>query len=122
MSTAQVFSTDEILWYDNGKWGEAGYALANPNGKTWTNNSMLKNQDPIWAVAVEVTIRFDGDARAGLPVRGHVFPCPRSAPDAADLQSDSPAVAEDSAQIGLTAESFERDHFHGFGQSPQRSR
>lgn len=42
MSTAQpMFATDEILWYDNGKWGEVGYAIANPNGKIWTNNSVI---------------------------------------------------------------------------------
>lgn len=35
---APMFGTDEILWYDNGKWGQCGYAIANPNGKTWTNN------------------------------------------------------------------------------------
>ncbi len=39
-TVAPTFGTDEILWYDNGKWGDAGYALANPNGKTWTNNSL----------------------------------------------------------------------------------
>ncbi len=38
-NAAPMFSTDEILWYDNGKWGQCGYALANPNGKTWTNNA-----------------------------------------------------------------------------------
>jgi len=37
---APMFSTEEILWYDNGRWGEAGYAIANPNGKTWTNNGI----------------------------------------------------------------------------------
>ena len=42
MSTAQpMFATDEILWYDNGKWGEVGYAIANPSGKIWTNNSVI---------------------------------------------------------------------------------
>ena len=42
MATAQpMFTTDEILWYDNGKWGEVGYAIANPNGKIWTNNSTV---------------------------------------------------------------------------------
>lgn len=44
MSAAQqtpVFDTDEILWYDNGKWGAAGYACPNPGGKTWTNNSVI---------------------------------------------------------------------------------
>jgi hypothetical protein len=29
------------LWYDNGKWGQVGYAIANPNGKTWTNNAVI---------------------------------------------------------------------------------
>lgn len=45
MSTAQpMFATDEILWYDNGKWGEVGYAIANPSGKIWTNNRMREGQ------------------------------------------------------------------------------
>lgn len=35
------FDTDEILWYNNGKWGSAGYAIPNPAGKTWTNNSVV---------------------------------------------------------------------------------
>ncbi|MGD9723282.1 MAG: hypothetical protein AB7O59_18385 [Pirellulales bacterium] len=39
MTATAMFSTDEILWYDNGRWGEAGYAIANPAGKVWTNNS-----------------------------------------------------------------------------------
>lgn len=41
MSKFPTFDTDEILWYDNGKWGEAGYAIPNPSGKTWTNNSVI---------------------------------------------------------------------------------
>ena len=40
-TTSLQFGTDEILWYDNGKWGETGYAIANPNGKIWTNNSVI---------------------------------------------------------------------------------
>lgn len=40
-SLTPQFDTDEILWFDNGKWGEAGYALPNPSGKTWTNNSVI---------------------------------------------------------------------------------
>lgn len=35
------FDTDEPLWYDNGKWGRAGYACPNPGGKTFTNNTVL---------------------------------------------------------------------------------
>ncbi|HEX3725610.1 MAG TPA: hypothetical protein VHV08_05180 [Pirellulales bacterium] len=41
--TTPTFSTDEILWYDNGKWGQAGYAVANPAGQTWTNNAVIFN-------------------------------------------------------------------------------
>jgi hypothetical protein len=41
VSSAPTFSSDEILWYDNGRWGEAGYAVANPAGKTWTNNAVI---------------------------------------------------------------------------------
>ena len=41
-TVAPMFGTDEILWYDNGKWGDAWYALANPNGKTWTNNALRR--------------------------------------------------------------------------------
>ena len=40
-TTSPMFGTDEILWYDNGKWGQAGYAIANPNGKVWTNNTVI---------------------------------------------------------------------------------
>ncbi len=39
-TTTPQFGTDEILWYDNGRWGQCGYAIANPNGKAWTNNSV----------------------------------------------------------------------------------
>ena len=35
------FESDEILWYSNGKWGQAGYAIPNPAGKTFTNNSVI---------------------------------------------------------------------------------
>lgn len=40
-TSTPTFDTDEILWYDNGKWGDAGYAVPNPSGKTWTNNSVI---------------------------------------------------------------------------------
>lgn len=33
------FDTDEILWYKNGIWGDAGYAIPNPMAKTITSNS-----------------------------------------------------------------------------------
>ncbi|MBI3839591.1 MAG: hypothetical protein HY288_16850 [Planctomycetia bacterium] len=67
------------------------------------NASMLEHNEPIWAVAVPITIRYEGDAQAGMPVRGHTFACDRAAP-------------------GAAAEPLRTDHFHGFGQSPQRSR
>lgn len=33
-----TFDTAEILWYDNGIWGQAGYAIPNPMRKTLTSN------------------------------------------------------------------------------------
>jgi hypothetical protein len=42
-TTVPAFSTDEILWYNNGKWGEAGYAIPNPAGKTFTLNSVVQD-------------------------------------------------------------------------------
>lgn len=35
------FGSDEVLWFNNGRWGEAGYAVPNPAGKTWTNNTVI---------------------------------------------------------------------------------
>lgn len=40
-SPLEPFGTDEILWFNNGKWGEAGYAIPNPGGKLWTNNATI---------------------------------------------------------------------------------
>jgi hypothetical protein len=37
----ELFSTDEILWFDDGRWGKAGYAMANGQGKSWTDNSTV---------------------------------------------------------------------------------
>jgi hypothetical protein len=86
------------------------------------NSAMLENSEPIWAVAVPVTVRYEGDAQPGMPVRGYVFACDRPALAAADLPSDPPAAGGDPAQINVTADPLQADHFHGFGQSPQRSR
>lgn len=35
------FETDEILWWDNGTWGKAGYAISNDGGKTTTKNNVI---------------------------------------------------------------------------------
>lgn len=34
----ELFQTDEILWFNDGRWGKAGYAIPNAQGKTWTLN------------------------------------------------------------------------------------
>lgn len=39
--TAAPFSTKEILWWNNGKFGQAGYALWNSGGKNATGNSVI---------------------------------------------------------------------------------
>jgi hypothetical protein len=38
------------------------------------NSSMLEYDQPIWAVAVPITVRYEGDAQPGMSVRGHTFP------------------------------------------------
>lgn len=38
---AEPFGTDEILWWNNGIWGEAGYAIPNPSGKHFTLNTVI---------------------------------------------------------------------------------
>lgn len=38
---AGVFQSDEILWFDNGRWGAAGYAIPNPAGKLHTSNTVM---------------------------------------------------------------------------------
>lgn len=37
----EIFSTDEILWFNDGRWGLAGYAMPNGQGKSWTDNSTV---------------------------------------------------------------------------------
>lgn len=37
------------------------------------NTAMLSCDRGLWAVAVPVVLRYEGDARAGAAVRGHVF-------------------------------------------------
>lgn len=37
----ELFQSNETLWYNNGRWGSAGYAIANCAGKTWTVNNVI---------------------------------------------------------------------------------
>ncbi len=92
-TVAPTFGTDEILWYDNGKGGDAGYALANPNGKTWTNNAATGLDRKIWAVAVPISVRYEGDVQPGMDVVGFAF-----AESAGEESKDTTAVGIDSAQ------------------------
>lgn len=41
MPEQAMFESDEILWFNAPKWGEAGYAIPNPAGKTFTNNALI---------------------------------------------------------------------------------
>lgn len=34
----QLFQSDEVLWFNDGRWGACGYAMPNGQGKSWTNN------------------------------------------------------------------------------------
>lgn len=37
----EIWQTDEILWFKDGRWGMCGYAIPNGQGKTWTNNQTV---------------------------------------------------------------------------------
>ncbi len=37
----EMFQTDAVLWFDDGRWGLCGYAVPNGQGKTWTLNTWL---------------------------------------------------------------------------------
>lgn len=37
------------------------------------NRSVLHGDRPIWAVAVPITVRYEGDAQVGMPVEGYTF-------------------------------------------------
>jgi hypothetical protein len=54
------------------------------------NRVMLDYDEPIWAVAVPITVRYDGDAQAGMSVQGFEF---ADEPPVADgASSPSPAT------------------------------
>jgi hypothetical protein len=74
------------------------------------NRAMLAEPRQIWAVAVPVTLRFDGDAQPGLPICGHAF------------AADDSAADDSATLLTLVSEPVPEDHVQGLGQSPQRSR
>jgi hypothetical protein len=37
------------------------------------NERMIESDEPLWAVAIPVSVHFHGDARPGVRVCGHVF-------------------------------------------------
>ncbi len=84
------------------------------------NRSMLAEPRQIWAVAVPVTLRYDGDAQPGLPIYGHVFP-------AEDLAAPMPIAVDCAPGDRALGDQGLGDHAlgddaQGLGQSPQRSR
>jgi hypothetical protein len=83
------------------------------------NASILGSGQPIWAVAVPVTLRYEGDASAGMPLEGHCFPLAQPAA-AGGTCSVGPSASP--RAVGLAHQPLAGDDFHGFGQSPQRSR
>jgi hypothetical protein len=65
------FDTDEVLLFLEG-----------------FNASMLGHEPKIWAVAVPVTIRYEGDAQVGTTIAGH-----SCVPPTTSLDELSPPVA-----------------------------
>jgi hypothetical protein len=37
------------------------------------NNVRLESQEPVWAIAIPVTVRYEGDARPGLSISAPAF-------------------------------------------------
>jgi hypothetical protein len=83
------------------------------------NRSMLAEPRQLWAVAVPVTVRLDGDAHPGLPICGHQFIIREGeAPAEPDvLSGEATQVKRRDAETYPSA-----DVVQGFVQSPQRSR
>jgi hypothetical protein len=80
---------------------------------------MLAEPRQLWAVAVPVTIRLDGDAHPGLPICGHQF-CVSEGETAAEPDLPNAAAARVPSR---TLENYpSADCVQGFDQSPQRWR
>ncbi len=54
------------------------------------NRSVLSGDHMIWAVAVPITVRYEGDATAGMPIRGRAFGCEPSECAAGQPQPAAP--------------------------------
>lgn len=82
------------------------------------NGSMLQHDKhdkaaAVWAVAIPVAIRYEGDAQPGMIVRGYVF----------DIEHAGMSRAATSPRAtGVLGGAPPGDQVHGFDQSPQRSR
>ena len=92
------------------------------------NQCILRGEQPVWAVAVPITVRYEGDAQPGAIVRGHEFAEEPTSVNLTKCGDESISADSDTAAgvPGLAANALERplrgDHVHGFDQSPQRSR
>ncbi len=86
------------------------------------NSSMLGDARPIWAVAVPITVCYEGDARPGRPIDGHVFPLDALAPGSHDREDDAGLPSPLARSMDVDSPPGVGNQSHGFGQSPQRSR
>jgi len=97
------------------------------------NRSMLSADQPVWAVAVPITIRYEGDVEPGMTVEGHTFPLDQldsgsetsSGPPAIESSrtvSSSSTIGSPPTQLSAAPGPNAEHHVQGFDQSPQRSR
>jgi hypothetical protein len=63
------------------------------------NSCMLEYDQPIWAVAVPITVRYEGDAEAGMNVRGYTFPPDSLAPASLEALGEPPTASSISTPI-----------------------
>lgn len=69
------------------------------------NGCMLADDQSIWAVALPVAVRYDGDAFPGMAVNGHAFAASLPAQSDADVISEklpTSPIATQVTQLGLT--------------------
>ncbi len=100
------------------------------------NGQVVESDQPVWAMAVPVTICYLGDAKPGALVCGHSFAeesisanlteqTDQQSPDtrrASTLRENDPAAPLAGCPGSATDDLLAGDQSQGFDQSPQRSR
>ncbi len=60
------------------------------------NNPVLRERRPIWAIAIPVTLCYQGDASVGMPVVGYLFDRPAAPAETAEASEPTDAIRDSS--------------------------